>query len=219
VPVERIERIEVRGVTRLFGATAALRGVSCTFEAGTIAFLEGPNGAGKSTLLAVVGTVLRPTIGSVSYPPLGTDHERVRSHLGWVAHASHCYRELTARQNIELAARLYGVEPRAAWERVGARVGAERLADRNVGTLSRGQQQRVALARALVHSPSVLLLDEPWSGLDAASSEQLERVMREERAAGTLIIVVSHGSEHAARLADVRVRLENGRISANSASD
>ena len=217
--VERIQRIEVRGVTRLFGATAALRGVTCTFEAGSIAFLEGPNGAGKSTLLAVVGTVLRPTLGSVSYPPFGSDREPVRAHLGWVAHASHCYRELTARQNIELAARLYGVPTRDAWDRVGPRVGAERLANRNVGTLSRGQQQRVALARALVHGPSVLLLDEPWSGLDAASSEQLERVLHEEKAAGTLIIVVSHGSEQAARLADVRVRLENGRISANKAAD
>lgn len=216
--MERIERIEVRGVTRLFGATAALRGVTCTFEAGTIAFLEGPNGAGKSTLLAVVGTVLKPTLGSVSYPPLGTDQERVRSQLGWVAHASHCYRELTARQNVELAARLYGVEPHTAWARVGARVGAERFADRNVGTLSRGQQQRVALARALVHAPSALLLDEPWSGLDAASSEQLERVLREEKASGTLVIVVSHGSEHAQRLADVRVRLENGRISPSNAA-
>jgi heme exporter protein A len=213
--VERIERIEVRGVTRLFGATAALRGVTCTFEAGTIAFLEGPNGAGKSTLLAVVGTVLRPTVGTVSYPPFGEDRERVRSQLGWVAHTSHCYRELTARQNIELAARLYGMEPGPAWDRVGLRVGAERFADRNVGTLSRGQQQRVALARALVHEPSVLLLDEPWSGLDAASSERLERVLREEKASGTMVIVVSHGSEHAARLADVRVRLENGRISAS----
>jgi len=214
--VQRIERIEVRGVTRLFGATAALRGVSCTFEAGTIAFLEGPNGAGKSTLLSVIGTMLQPTSGSVAYPPLGSDREIVRSQLGWVAHASHCYRELTARQNIELAARLYGVDAGTSWDRVGPRVGAQAFAERNVGTLSRGQQQRVALARALVHRPSVLLLDEPWSGLDAASSAQLERVLREEKAAGTLVVVVSHGSEHAERLADVRVRLENGRIAASA---
>ncbi|HWZ93208.1 MAG TPA: ATP-binding cassette domain-containing protein, partial [Polyangiaceae bacterium] len=98
-----IEHVEVRAVTRLFGATPALRAVNARFEAGSITFLEGPNGAGKSTLLAVIGTVLTPTSGEVVYHPLGAEVNLVRPHIGWVAHESLCYRELTARQNVELA--------------------------------------------------------------------------------------------------------------------
>ena len=210
--MQRIELIAVQSVTRMFGATPALRGVSAEFDPGRIWFLEGPNGAGKSTLLSVVATTLRPTSGVVRYEPLGDDIERVRRRIGWVAHESHCYRELTARQNVELTARLYGVDPAGAWQQVAARVGAEALAERSIATLSRGQRQRVALARALVHAPSVLLLDEPWSGLDSASSKLLERVLVEERDSGTIVIAVSHGDEHAERLDARRVRLENGRI-------
>lgn len=207
-----IEQIEVRNVTRLFGATPALRAVSTRFDAGSITFLEGPNGAGKSTLLAVVGTVLTPTSGDVVYHPLGTDLEQVRPHIGWVAHDSLCYRELSARQNVELAARIYGVEVEGAWERVAKRVGAENLVDRRVGTLSRGQRQRVALARALVHEPSLLLLDEPWSGLDRASAVHLENALLEERERGSLVIVVNHAEGLAEALGARRVRLENGRV-------
>jgi hypothetical protein len=137
--VTRIERIVVRQLTRTFGATAALRGVNLELQAGTLTFLEGPNGAGKSTLLAVIGTVLKPTAGTVTYEPVGSDPMLVRRHLGWVAHDSHCYPELTARENVELAARAHGVDVGSAWSRVAERVAATALADRRVGTLSRGQ--------------------------------------------------------------------------------
>lgn len=186
--------------------------MSASFSAGSITFLEGPNGAGKSTLLAVIGTVLAPTAGDVIYHPLGSEPERVRPHIGWVAHDSLCYRELSARENVELAARLYGVDVEGAWARVAKRVGAEVLADRRVGTLSRGQRQRVALARALVHEPALLLLDEPWSGLDRSSAEHLQHALLEERARGALVIVVNHADGLADRLGARCVRLENGRI-------
>lgn len=207
-----IQRIEVRAVTRLFGATPALRAVNASFEAGSITFLEGPNGAGKSTLLAVIGTVLTPTSGEVVYHPLGVEPELVRPHIGWVAHESLCYRELSARQNVELAARVYGVQVEGAWQRVAKRVGADMLADRRVGTLSRGQRQRVALARALVHDPALLLLDEPWSGLDRASAEHLQQALLEERERGAVVIVVNHADGLAERLGARCVRLENGRV-------
>ncbi|HWA76597.1 MAG TPA: ABC transporter ATP-binding protein [Polyangiaceae bacterium] len=210
--MSRIGRIEVRKVTRLFGATAALRGVDASFEAGTITLLEGPNGAGKSTLLSVIGTVLRPSSGEVRYEPLGTDHERVRAHLGWVAHDSHCYRELSVRENLDFAARVHGLDPDAAWGQIQSRVEIAHLAARKLGTLSRGQRQRIALARALLHSPSVLLLDEPWTGLDRRSAEQLESVLLAERVRGTLIIVVSHGEGVAERLGARQVRIESGRV-------
>jgi len=206
-----IEYIEVRQVTRLFGATPALRAVSARFDVATLTLLEGPNGAGKSTLLAILGTVLKPTSGTLDYHPLGGDPERVRQHIGWVSHESLCYRELSARQNVELAARFQGVPVAGAWERVAARVGAESLAERAVGTLSRGQRQRVALARALVHDPAILLLDEPWSGLDRASSSNLEKVVMAERDRGALVIVVNHQEGLAERLGARVLRLENGR--------
>lgn len=202
----------MREVTRLFGATAALRGVSCRFEAGTITFIRGSNGAGKSTLLAILGTMLAPTRGALWYESVGDDRQSIREHLGWVAHDSLCYPELSGRENVELAARMFGVDPTAGWNAASARVGAEAFADRPFGTLSRGQRQRVALARALVHSPSVLLLDEPWSGLDQASSERLEQVAREERERGTIVVIIAHGDEWSTRLKARSIFVERGRI-------
>jgi len=208
----RIGAIELSKVTRLFGATCALSSVSARFEAGTITFLLGPNGAGKSTLLSIIGTVLQPTSGVVKYPPAGSDLEQIRRQVGWVAHESRCYRELTGRQNVEFAARLYGIDPTLAWERVATLVGIGRFGERSVGTLSRGQRQRVALARALVHGPRVLLMDEPWSGLDAASSERLVQVLQQEKQRGTLIVVVTHALDVVERLGGRRLTLEGGRV-------
>jgi heme exporter protein A len=210
--VPRIERIVVEGVTRTFGAVAALRGVNAELRAGELVALEGPNGAGKSTLLAVLATVIRPTFGRVSYEPLGDDVDAVRPELGWVAHESLLYRELSGRENVEFAARLYGVAEGVAIERAWNRVEAAAFIDRRVATLSRGQRQRVALARALVHSPSVLLLDEPWTGLDAASAALLERELVAERERGTLVVVVTHAADQAERIGARRLRLEGGRV-------
>jgi heme exporter protein A len=205
--------IEVRSVTRRYGATLALRQVSTHFRAGTLTFLEGPNGAGKSTLLAIIGTVLKPSSGSVIYEPFGDDAEQARRHIGWVAHESHCYRELSGRRNVALVGEIHGVSRLSEnVERVIARVGAEPFADRPVGTLSRGQRQRIALARALVHDPTVLLLDEPWTGLDAASVERLEAVILEEIARNSLVIAVTHGTGVAERLGARRLRIEGGRV-------
>ncbi len=208
-----VTRIEVRAVTRRFGATLALRQVSAVFDAGTLTFLEGPNGAGKSTLLAIIGTVLRPSSGTVSYQPFGDDQALARQHIGWVAHESHAYRELSGRRNIELVTQIHGLsDAEQQIERVIERVGAGAFANRPVGTLSRGQRQRIALARALVHDPGVLLLDEPWTGLDVASVDRLEAVIREEVARGTLVIAVTHGAGTAERLGARRVRIEAGKI-------
>ncbi len=213
-PWERLSAVRVREVTRLFGATPALRGVSLDLAVGSITLLAGPNGAGKSTLLSIVGTQLTPTRGEVIYEARGTalPIDAVRAQLGWVSHASHCYRELTGKQNIELAAKLYGIDPEGAWARVSERFGLGRFALRSVGTLSRGQRQRVALARALVHQPSLLLLDEPWTGLDAASSERLEHVVREERERGALVVIVSHEAGLAGRIGARTVQLAGGRL-------
>jgi heme exporter protein A len=140
-----------------------------------------------------------------------------RRHIGWVGHESHCYRELTGRQNVELCAKLYGVNAREAVNRAAERVQATRFFDQPVGTLSRGQKQRVALARALVHSPSILLLDEPLSGLDLSSVEQFERILKEEQGRGGIIIVVSHRQGWAETFGADVLTIRNGRVADNGA--
>jgi heme exporter protein A len=211
--VAGISRIELQGVTRLFGANVALRAVDVDFTPGPITFVQGPNGAGKSTLMSIIGTVLKPSKGRVVYNPHGASRQLARRHIGWVAHDSHCYAELSGRENVELAARLYGLEPSSAWRQVCERVQAERFGDQAVVTLSRGQRQRIALARALVHTPSVLLLDEPLTGLDHQSVERMETILLEERERGTIVIVISHTAGMAERMEGRRVYMQQGRIS------
>ena len=210
--VSGISHIELRKVTRLFGGHVALRSVDLTFRPGPLTFVQGHNGAGKTTLMAIVGTILRPTKGQVLYAPHGASRLVARRHIGWVAHDSHCYAELSGRENVELAARYYGFEPRVAWQEVCERVQAQRFGEQPVATLSRGQRQRIAVARALVHRPSVLLLDEPLTGLDQASVQRMEGILLEERDRGTIVIVISHTAGMAERLDGRRIHMQQGRI-------
>ncbi len=209
-----LQTVIVEELTKLFGATPALRGASLVMKPGEIVLLSGPNGAGKSTLLGILGTQLRPTRGRVSYlDENGRQLSRpeVRSQLGWVSHASHCYGELTGRQNVELAAELQGVSP-TLYRSLADRLGLGKFAERRVSTLSRGQTQRVALARALIHTPQLILLDEPWTGLDQKSSRLLERIVLEERQRGALIAIVSHEPGLAARLDAREVTIVRGQV-------
>jgi ABC-type multidrug transport system ATPase subunit len=130
--------------------------------------------------------------------------------IGWVGHESSSYRELTARENIALVADLHGIAPSAVSVALD-RVGATSFAEAKVGTLSRGQKQRVALARGIVHSPDLLLLDEPFTGLDAKGCETLEGVLRDERDRGSILLVVSHDRTLTARIAGQRLLIERGR--------
>lgn len=211
-PAQRLNKVAARAVTKLFGATPALRGADLDLEPGEITLLSGPNGAGKSTLLSIIGTQLRPTRGRVDYfdgHGQALDRQGVRAQLGWVSHASHCYGELSGRQNVQLCAELHGVKD-DRYDALAERLGLGRFAERPVRTLSRGQTQRVALARALIHQPSLLLLDEPWTGLDKKSGELLEQVVLEERARGALIAIVSHEADLSARLGAREVRVVRG---------
>ena len=187
-----IEKIVIDRVVKTFGATAALRGVSGEMRAGELTIIEGPNGSGKSTLLRILGTILRPTSGRVTYAPLGRRRERVRAHIGWVSHELLAYGALSGRANIALAARFHGLDGDDAFERMRERFGLGRFCDRPLQTNSRGQRQRVALARALVHSPSVVLLDEPSTGLDRTGVARLVTVVEEELARGALVGIVTH---------------------------
>lgn len=217
----RLRRVTARDLTKLFGATPALRGASLILNPSEITILSGPNGAGKSTLLNILGTQLRPTRGSVEYLADGgaqLDRREVRACLGWVSHASQCYSELSGRQNIELAAELQGVNL-SEYRVIAERLGLGSFAERPMNTLSRGQTQRIALGRALIHGPSLLLLDEPWTGLDRQSGELLEQVVKSERDKGALIAIVSHEAGLRARLDAREVQISQGRIREQTPSE
>lgn len=210
----RLETVSARGLTKLYGATPALRGADFTLKRGEICLLVGPNGAGKSTLLNILGTQLRPTRGQVDYfdgSEKKLSRTEVRAQLGWVSHASHCYGELSGRQNIELAAELHGLST-FDFRSLAKRLALGRFVERPVSTLSRGQTQRVALARALVHQPRLLLLDEPWTGLDRKSGALLEQVVLDEQKRGTLIAIVSHEAGLKERLGAREVEIRRGEV-------
>jgi ABC-type multidrug transport system ATPase subunit len=204
--------VDLHGVTKAYGPVRALVGVSCRFERGRTTVVRGPNGSGKSTLLSIVGTLARPSSGTVDHGELGRSRREVRRSLGWLGHESLCYPDLTGRENIELAARLSGCDAREAFARASERFELGGFVDRPARTYSRGQRQRVALARALVNAPRLLLLDEPTSGLDTVATERLAKVVREEAAAGAVVVVVTHDPAFAEGIADDHVTLERGRV-------
>jgi heme exporter protein A len=206
-----VDAVSVEEVWKAFGPVRALVGVSARFEAARVTCIEGSNGSGKSTLLAVLGTLARPTAGRVDHGALGRTRAEVRARLGWVGHESLCYPDLSGRENVELAARLHGVDAEQAFARVAERFELGAFAERPVRTYSRGQRQRVALARALVHEPRLLLLDEPTTGLDAKSVERLLRVMSEEAGRGAIVVVVTHDRAVVRELDAARIELDRGR--------
>ncbi len=205
-------RVQVRGVTKAYGAIRALVGVTTAFDGGVVSVISGPNGSGKSTLLSIVGTLARVTSGTVDHGALGATRSEVRATLGWLGHESLCYPDLSGRENIELAARLHAREVATAYAEAADRFELRAFAERPVRTYSRGQRQRVALARALVHSPRLLLLDEPTTGLDAATTARLATVVRAEAARGAIVVVVTHDPVFAGDVGDVQIALERGRV-------
>lgn len=207
-----IARVVARGVVKTYGSTVALRGVDATLDAGRLTLIEGANGSGKSTLLGVIGTSIRPTAGRVTYEPLPDDLTAVRAELGWVSHETLAYPDLTGRQNVELVARLHGLDAVSAWSRAEERFELGAFAQRPIRTCSRGQRQRIALARALLHEPSLVLLDEPTAGLDKSGVARLVRIIEEEVARGAGVAVVSHEPEVFQDLARARIVLERGRV-------
>jgi ABC-type multidrug transport system ATPase subunit len=211
----------MRSVSRSFGTTVALRGVDASFSSGERIIVEGRNGSGKSTLIGILSTAIRPSKGEVSFEPQGGseggtgglgDIQSIRRQIGWVSHETHAYPDLTARQNVQLAAGLYRVDSQRAWGRVASRFGLDAFADRPVREQSRGQRQRVALARAFVHDPSVLLLDEPTAGLDVEGVQRLLEVVLEEAAKGAIVVLVTHDAMVANAVATRRVKLAAGRL-------
>lgn len=207
--------IDARGLRRDWGGRAVLAGLDLVVEPGDVVALRGANGAGKTTLLRVLATLLRPSGGELRL--FGHDAAihpvAARRRVGWVGHETACYPDLTGRENLAFHAALHRVDGGAeratellAW------AGLEPAADRPLRTYSRGMAQRLALARALLHRPSLLLLDEPFSGLDAESAERLAVSLHELRLAGTAVVLSSHDAERTAALATRTATLARGRI-------
>jgi ABC-type multidrug transport system ATPase subunit len=194
----------------VFGTTVALRGVSGEFDAGVVHVIVGSNGSGKSTLLRAVGTMLRPSSGQVLYRP-AMSLSAVRREVGWLSHETLVYPDLSGRENVELAAHLYGLDATEAWASVRSRFGLGKFTDRPVRTNSRGQRQRVAMARALVHDPSLVLLDEPGTGLDEEGMATLRTVLEREVERRKLVLMVTHDAVGFRSLPQKVWRLDRGR--------
>jgi heme exporter protein A len=196
-----------------FGERRALDGVDVRLEDGECLAILGPNGAGKSTLLRTLATLLRPDAGTlvIAGRPCPKEAERVRGLLGYLGHDPLVYLDLTARQNLELYADLYGVP--AAGERIDAVLREVGLLARSydaVREFSRGMAQRLGLARLLLHRPSLLLLDEPHAGLDAAGRRLLDAMLEEARGARG-VVLVTHEVERAVAQATRVMVLRAGR--------
>jgi ABC-type multidrug transport system ATPase subunit len=205
--------IAARGLEKRFGPVAALRGIDLEVPAATTLAVLGPNGAGKSTLLRLAAGLTRPTAGTLCVGDTREDRRRARGRVGYLAHASFLYAALTARENLVFAARLYGVpEPRRRAEELLEEQGLAAVAERPAGSFSRGMAQRLAIARGLIHDPSIVLLDEPYTGLDRAAANALTERLRELRAAGRTLVLVTHELSRACELADRAVVLARGRV-------
>jgi ABC-type multidrug transport system ATPase subunit len=202
-------------VSRNFGRRRALSRVSLSCRGGEIVGLLGPNGAGKSTLLAIIATLLAPSSGEVRYGAhrAADGGAALRGRIGVLAHDLHLYPELTAGENLEFFARLYGVaSPVEVVAQALARAGLTERRDDLVSSFSRGMRQRLALERALLHAPRLLLLDEPFTGLDDAATRALVERLQGLRADRCIVLLATHDLETVEGLLDRAAILRDGRL-------
>lgn len=196
--------LEVRDLGRSFGPVRAVDGISFALAEGELLALFGPNGAGKSTLLQLLSGALRPTGGTIRFRGNLVDAGTVawRRELGVLSHRTALYDALTARENLVFWGRLHGVAELS--DRVAARLGEVGLAadaDRPVGGFSRGMRQRLGLARTLLHDPALVLLDEPFTGLDLYAAALLREILERLRDGRRSVILVTHQLQEGLALA------------------
>lgn len=207
----RFENIDKR-----FGGLFALRRVCLEIAAGECVALAGRNGSGKTTLLRVAACIVRPTAGKLSFPGASSESSG-NGRPGYVAHTTMVYDELTAEENLVLFAKLQDVpQPTARAEELLREVGLYERRDSPVRTYSRGMRQRVAIARALIHRPSVLLFDEPATGLDPLGISWLAKTLGDVHRAGCTVVMSLHGESEISALATRAIQLDAGSVVADT---
>ena len=207
--------IAVTGLTKTFGNLYALRNLSFSLSKGEFLTIFGPNGAGKTTLIRILSTITKASSGEIKIADLSfeDDSEKIRRQIGVIAHQTFLYENLTAEENLRFYGKLYDVENLSKKiETILSEVGLELRKKDFVRTFSRGMQQRLAIARALLHEPSILLLDEPYTGLDQHASGMLTNWLNRLRSSEQTILMVTHDLEQGMELADRIAILVNGQL-------
>jgi heme ABC exporter ATP-binding subunit CcmA len=217
--VTRLIGLRFENLDKRYGGLYALRRVSLEIAAGECTALAGRNGSGKTTLLRVAARLVRPSQGQITFTGVPDNADGLRIPTGFVAHATMVYDELTAEENLLLFARLQAVrEPETRITSLLEQVGLRDRRTSLVRTFSRGMRQRVAIARALLTQPSLLLLDEPGTGLDPQGVAWLGETLRGLRDAGCTILMSLHGESEISALATRAVRLDAGSVVADTRS-
>jgi heme exporter protein A len=210
-----IPTIEVRGLTKAFGHQVALRGVNLSLGEGEFLALFGPNGAGKTTLIRIIASLTRPTAGAVHVQgqALAKASTSVRRHIGFISHNPLLYGDLTPDENLRFTARMYDLP--AAESRIDAALHQVGLSARRrdpVRTFSRGMVQRLAIARAILHDPAIMLLDEPYTGLDLQAADMLRALLQELAASDRTVILTTHNLEQGLEMCDRAAVLHKGKL-------
>jgi heme ABC exporter ATP-binding subunit CcmA len=203
--------VELEEVSKVYGSFAALRKVSLRFEAGRCYVLLGENGAGKSTLLRLIAGLLKPSYGNVKVFGEATSAE-ARNRIGYMRHAQMLYDELSGVENLRYFASLYREQPCLAPDAALRSVGLDPSLARPVGQYSQGMRQRTSLARVLLARPELLLLDEPFSNMDAVSAGQMLELVGRLRGEGKTVILTTHQRELAEPIADFLLTLQAGSV-------
>ena len=202
-------------VSKTFGRFAALRDVSAEFTSGKLYAVLGDNGAGKTTLLRAMVGLAQPTRGNITL--LGSEDLRAATHhIGYMAHPTLLYEEMSGMENLRYFAALYGIHDDQPCERAIRVVGLDPALTRRVGQYSQGMRQRLSLARALVHDPKILFLDEPFSNVDVISGREMVHVLAQMRDLGKTIFIVTHQAALLEGVADEFVCMAAGQISART---
>jgi heme exporter protein A len=204
--------IQLIGVTRVFGAVPALVRAQLQVERGETILVRGPNGAGKSTLLRVIATAISPTFGSgrVMGFDLGRDREEIRRRVELLGHRTRLYEDLSGRENLRFSCALFGLDA-AAVPLVLETVGLGESANERVRGYSQGMRQRVALARLLLRRPELLLLDEPYAGLDDGGKDLVDRMVLDARRDGRTVVLATHDPTRGG-IATRTVHMDAGRV-------
>jgi ABC-type multidrug transport system ATPase subunit len=202
--------ISVHSVVKQFGRFAALRGVTAEFDAGRFHAILGDNGAGKTTLLRALAGLAHPTGGDISI--FGKTPKAACRDIGYMAHPSLLYDEMSAMENLRYFAGLYGISSDHRSQQAIRSVGLDPELSRPVGQYSQGMRQRMSLARAILHDPKVLLLDEPFSNVDVHSAREMVALLKSMRDAGKTIFVVTHQAPLLDGVADEFIWMQGGQI-------